>query len=442
MKTAIIYDKWLSGLGGGEVVACNMATVLRDTGYEITLLSSGTVSKEAIKSKLGIDLSGINITTNLDILNPSTSSFKLRGTNKPKTTSNKQQATNNQELNNQQPDLFINLSFMDYTYGFAKKNIYYVHFPSRIRSGIFNFVLIFFQKTNLQSLFPNFLKEKINDRLHAGIYPDMRKRLDSYNLFITHSKYVAAWTKTYWDKETHIVYPPIKLITTNGHQLTTKSNWIVSLGRFFTLGHGKKQEVMIEAFKQLYDKLNPKSKILNPKKIVQNSKFQISSKLANQVTNNLQLHLIGGVGNEPSSIRFVEHLKEMTKGYPIYFHFNTTRSEVEEILLKSKIYWHAAGYGEDPKKDPIKFEHFGIAPIEAISAGCIPILFDGGGLPEIIKILCLNPNFHLFNTMKELILNTKQLFYQKTTPLTVNQILQDKFSQKKFISQFLKTIPS
>ena len=52
MKTAVIYDKWLSGLGGGEVVACNVARILKDNGYDVLFLSKDKVPVEKIKSTL------------------------------------------------------------------------------------------------------------------------------------------------------------------------------------------------------------------------------------------------------------------------------------------------------------------------------------------------------------------------------------------------------
>ena len=280
--------------------------------------------------------------------------------------------------------------------------------------GIFNKVLQFFQKTNLQSLLPNPLKEKINDRLRAGIYPNLKKRLASYDAFITHSEYVKKWIKKAWNIDAHVLYPPVSLLSTNYQLPTTKNDWICSVGRFFTLGHGKKQEVMIDAFKKLCDQLP---------------------------TTNYQLHLVGGVGNEPSSLRYIEELQKMAKGYPIFFHFNASRSEVEKVLLTSKIYWHAAGYGEDPEKDPIKFEHFGIAPVEAISAGCIPILFNGGGLKEIADILHLDSNLHLFNTTDELIKNTS-VFLKRENDIQNNsiQLLRQHFSQNAFSDNFLSLI--
>lgn len=392
MKTAIIYDKWLSGLGGGEVVACTAARVLKDNGYYVLFLSRDVVSTEKIRETLGIDLSDIT--------------FK-----QIESESDLSLAANNHRLTT--IDLFINLSFMDYSYGIGKKNIYYVHFPSQIRSGLFNYILLFFQKTNLQSLFPNLIREKINDRLRAGIYPDMRKRLDSYDTFICHSEYVQKWIKKLWDKNALVLYPPVKLINSKPSTLNPKQNWICSVGRFFTLGHGKKQEIMIEAFKKLNSFQSPIS--------------------------DLQLHLVGGVGSEPSSLRFIEDLREKAKGYPIFFHFNVKRDEVEEILLKSKIYWHAGGYEET---NPINFEHFGIAPVEAISAGCVPILFDGGGLPEIIKALNFNPAKHLFQSIPELISNTRFFLKQKVNSNSemYKNCLDDNFSSFHFSKKFLDIV--
>lgn len=395
MPTAVIYDKWLAGLGGGEVVACTMARILKDNGYGVLFLSKDSVSVERIKNTLGIDLSDI--------------AFK--------------QVSNESDLrlstNDYRPltiDLFINISFMDYSYGIGKRNIYYVHFPSMIRSGLFNYVLMFFEKTQLHTLFPRMFRERVEDRLKAGIYPNMQKRLDSYDTFICHSEFVKGWIKKMWNKEAIVLYPPVKLLMTNDKLQMTKKNWIVSVGRFFTLGHGKKQEILIEAFKKLYSELTTSHQSL---------------------ATDLQLHLIGGIGKEPSSLRYVEQLKEMAKGYPIFFHFDVKREEVEKILQQSKIYWHAGGYWET---NPINLEHFGIAPVEAISAECIPILFNGGGLVEIIEKLGLDPNLHLFNTVDALTDNTIKVILQKEDMTIIQRRLNTYFSKQVFVDLFMKKV--
>ena len=61
MKTAVVYDKWLAGLGGGEVVACNMARVLKDMGYSVTLMSQTKVKPEIIMKALGINVKDIRL---------------------------------------------------------------------------------------------------------------------------------------------------------------------------------------------------------------------------------------------------------------------------------------------------------------------------------------------------------------------------------------------
>lgn len=490
MKTAVVYDKWLHSLGGGEVVACTIATTLKEMGYKVLFISGKQASKERISTNLNIDVSDIEFT---QIWNDEVAIKKIV----------------------QGKDLFINVSFMDYTKGFAKKNFYYTHFPTKpyenLRGMIFTKLIIpiatkliypfesvnlidapiilhdnpayllgdnnryalssleinkpreiefkifienfdkqvlrninivlqnaeILEKTimvehhlnilkyhikfipksstiylnlNLQQnqyedydlekggvylLYPKIQLRKItnfipgnilniiNNRLRAGIYINIVERLYSYQKILANSFFTQKWINNYWQRKAIILSPPVLMLNKKFNlEKIKKRNWICSVGRFFTLGHGKKQEILIEAFKNLYD----------------------SSK------NNWELHLVGGLGDEPSSIDFFKYLKEMIKGYPIYFHINARREVVEKVYLRSKIYWHATGFGEDVQYQPIRFEHFGISPIEALSAKCIPILFNGGGLPEIIQTIGLSPIKNLFNSIKELVKNTE--FYQ------------------------------
>lgn len=479
-KTAVIYDKWLSSLGGGEVVACNMARILRDEGYQVTFLCGKKVSLDLINIKIGVDLRGIAIH---EIWNDE---IQLR-----------------KEVMGK--DLFINTSFMDYSYNYAKKGIYYAHFPTKLyhnftnllftkyllplaakilkpkefitdinslvvkdgRSAYvldkvnkiaffhfkkdkeyvieFHILIDYFYKSlldNLQVKFNNgevikrnikidyamniihfnmrvrslantmylnisyqdesniveknkiyllypkvffrdvpesifkVLVEKIDDRLRAGIFANTNHRLNSYDKVLTHSEFVKKWTLRYWKKYAELLYPPVEMLYRKYNlKKWKKEKMICSVGRFFTLGHGKKQEVMIEAFKKLYA----------------------------QGYTDWRLHLVGGLSSESSSLEFAKRLKHMAFGYPIYLHFNVTRRKVEEIYLKSSIYWHAGGFGEKENENPVRFEHFGISPVEAMSAGCIPILFDGGGLTEIIKIVGLRKDLYLFSSVEQLI---------------------------------------
>lgn len=522
-KTAVVYDKWLHSLGGGEVVACSIAKILKEEGYDVLFISGKPISVETIFNKLKIDMAGIKFK---QIWNDE---MGLKRLVKDK-------------------DLFVNISFMDYSIGFAKKNIYYVNFPTKLYNSfrgmvvnglilpliskfikpveslnkieapvvihgspayelgennkfalsnlkiggvqqiIFKIYLENFYKNLLEGLelviengkilqrkievkhsmntmrfsirftpssetaylnlnirnfkaqskieggkiflfYPkvyisrmqNFLfsdlLNRINVRLRAGIFINIGKRLGTYQKVITYSSFARKWIKRYWKLEAEIVAPPVDMLYKK-YKLENirKKKWICSVGRFFTLGHGKKQEVLIEAFKKLYDKSKDGS---------------------------WELHLVGGLGDEPSSIDFFKYLKEQSRGYPIFFHINASAKEVEEVYLKSRIYWHATGFGEDENYEPIRFEHFGISPIEALSAKCVPILFKGGGLGEIIKTTQLDPKLNLFSTIDELVNNTLHFQNQQNCRLNWKLIfsrLDKYYTFEAFRRNFLKLL--
>ncbi|MDD4938193.1 MAG: glycosyltransferase [Candidatus Shapirobacteria bacterium] len=510
-KTAVVYDKWLSSLGGGEVVACNIAKTLLENNYQTTFISGHKVDPKLIIKKLGIDISKANF---LDIWNDE---IRIKEITKGK-------------------DIFINASFMDYTTSLAKKNIFYTSFPTPSYKGIkgrliiniiipilllfvksredlspkrneifqyghslkkisqdkkiafselnkkqkyhlkWIFFLRNFSKSNLKKLswktenakvisqtikvdhFHNIVKihqiirplsktcylsinnkntnqnnilfliepkllpynlidfysqsfyQKLNNRLRAGIFGNLVERMKNFDIVFANSKFTQEWVKNYWKRNSIILYPPVPFIGINPK--IKKQNKICSVGRFFTLGHSKKQEIMIQAFK----------------------------KMVNNGLKNWELHLAGGLGDEPSSLEYAQKIQKSASGYPIYFHFNQPRKFIENLYQSSKIYWHAAGFGENESKNPIKFEHFGIAPIEAISAGCIPIIYNGGGLPDSIKIVGLNQKLHLFSSIDELTQNTKKIIDQEVRLnfKNISKKIQNNFSQQAFARNLKK----
>ncbi|HEY5601132.1 MAG TPA: glycosyltransferase family 4 protein [Patescibacteria group bacterium] len=144
-----------------------------------------------------------------------------------------------------------------------------------------------------------------------------------------------------------VVYPPVD---TEAFKPLTKENYILSVGRFFSHLHSKKQEVLIDAFGDLKIK-------------------------------GWKLVLAGGVDDKD----YIEKLKKRAKGLKVEFKFNVSLEELKKLYGKAKIYWHAAGYGEDLQTHPERAEHFGISIAEAMSAGCVPVVFNGGGMPEVVE---------------------------------------------------------
>jgi glycosyltransferase involved in cell wall biosynthesis len=222
-----------------------------------------------------------------------------------------------------------------------------------------------FYLRRLANLTPTYLK----------IFPKTLDFLETYDLIMANSKYTQEWIKKLWNKESLILYPPID---THEFSPGSKSNIILSVGRFFKGSHNKKQVDMIRAFKKMCD-------------------------------NGLQgweYHLVGGTHKEPKHQKYLEEVIRESKDYPIFVHPDSSFEELKELYAQSKIYWHASGFGEDGQKSPERFEHFGITTVEAMSAGCVPVVIGKAGQIEIVES---GKNGFLWNSLEELQSYTFQL---------------------------------
>ena len=192
-----------------------------------------------------------------------------------------------------------------------------------------------------------------------------------------------------------IIYPPVDVAVANS---TKKEKMILSVGRFNALYGAKKQDVLIRAFIEMTKK---------------------------KQTNGWKLVLAGGV--LPTDEVYVHSLLEMAKGYAIEFEMNCPYKKLQSLYTKSSIYWHAAGYGET---DPTRMEHFGMTTVEAMGTGCIPIVYNAGGQPEIVK---QGINGYLWNTVNELLDTTTMVMKEVDTKSIVS-------SAKQTASTFSKSI--
>ena len=154
---------------------------------------------------------------------------------------------------------------------------------------------------------------------------------------------------------------------------------IINVGRFFAGGHNKKQDIMIKTFIEMYDQ---------------------------GWTRDWKLVLVGRRHTDEASQRYIQALEEVAKGYPVELRYDTDPDELQNLLDNAKIYWHATGYDELPNINPEKFEHFGLSTIEAAQFGAVPVVFNGGGQPEIVSHA---KNGFLWTTTTELMDYTKFL---------------------------------
>src|SRR5204862_3411945 len=73
------------------------------------------------------------------------------------------------------------------------------------------------------------------------------KVLDTYQQILTISEFSRRWIRTYWERESTVVYPEIAVANLTP---LPKSPWVLSVGRFFAGSHNKKQVELINAFRQ------------------------------------------------------------------------------------------------------------------------------------------------------------------------------------------------
>lgn len=232
-------------------------------------------------------------------------------------------------------------------------------------------------------------------------------KLKRYNWIIANSYF----TKTYIDKcfgiESKVIYPPVDIKSIHP---ATKEKLILSVGRFSSKQlHPKKQEVLIEVFKEVYKK-EPQWRFI----------------------------LVGQAKREDS--KYLRNLKKIARGHAIKIIENLSIEKLRDLYSKASIYWHATGFGEDEAKYPQKMEHFGIATVEAQAAGAVPIVIDRGGQKEIVTD---SKNGRLFSTKSQLyeitldVINDKKQLQKLSEGAIKNS---RRFSQEVFLREYEKII--
>lgn len=168
------------------------------------------------------------------------------------------------------------------------------------------------------------------------------------------SRYTAEWVQRYWGVNSELLYPPVDV---DSFDPGDKVNQIISVGRFFAGSHNKKHDVLVRAFRGMCD----------------------------GGLEGWEFHLIGNVGAMPEDREYLDSVRELAAGYPVFIHNNLPFAELQQQYARSKVFWHATGYGEDTAQHPERFEHFGITTVEAMAAGCVPVVIAEAGQTEIVS---------------------------------------------------------
>ena len=161
------------------------------------------------------------------------------------------------------------------------------------------------------------------------------------------------WLERLWGVPAEIVYPPVDRVLPRAE----KRNIIVSIGRFGGRSQkGKGQTAKVSAFREF----------------------------VGRGQRDWKLYLIGAC-YKPEDYAHLSAVREAARGLPVEFLVNAERSAVLETLAEAKIFWHTVGLSNAEIRDPYREEHFGIATVEAMRAGCVPVVIASGGQKEIIR---------------------------------------------------------
>jgi glycosyltransferase involved in cell wall biosynthesis len=183
---------------------------------------------------------------------------------------------------------------------------------------------------------------------------EWKKRLESYQIKTAISDFTRIQTRRLWDLECRVVHPP----GATDFPSVSKDNIILSTGRFAVAGEGRDngQLEMLYTFDALYAELK-------------NWKYFQVGNSSGSVEHRAYLDELHRVGAE-------SHAQVLP---------NVERSQVRSLFERAGIFWNAAGYSEKEKEHPELAEHFGITTIEAMAAGCVPVVVNRGIQGEIVQ---------------------------------------------------------
>ena len=210
-----------------------------------------------------------------------------------------------------------------------------------------------------------------NASAYAGVAAHRLQALaQTYDEVLAISRFTQQWIERRWHVSSSIIYPPVA--TTQFHA-GIKRPMIVSVGRFFAGSHNKKHGAMIEAFRAL----------------------------CHAGLHDWEYHLIGGCDEAiPEHCEYLAEVRAAAVGYPIVLHVNAPFAEMQQIYSEATIFWHATGYGEDENQDPDSFEHFGITTVEAMAAGCVPVVIAKAGQLETVQANQSGLHWHTLNELQ------------------------------------------
>jgi glycosyltransferase involved in cell wall biosynthesis len=266
----------------------------------------------------------------------------------------------------------------------------------------------------LMVIFPFHIWQKpARDMLHRLTRPmyeawELRRNLRSYDVHTSNSDFTAHWTRRRWGVRCQTVYAPADIDFAPG----SKVNRILSVGRFATLGTCKNQRELMQSFRELSE----------------------------EVLRGWSFVAVGPVGRADADTRYFQDVNRIGAGHGGEARADVDHDELKALYETSKIFWHAAGFGVDAQKFPDNLEHFGIVTVEAMAAGCVPIVIDRGGQSEIVQH---GQNGFVWRTLDELKECTRQVVEDEELRTRLSAAARkraQRFGKQAFVERFMAAV--
>lgn len=207
----------------------------------------------------------------------------------------------------------------------------------------------------------NSMNERVRPRANIAAavchFPERRPSgdfyMDRYKPLLYNSEYTAEWIRRRWGVEPdRRLFPPVEggPPSADGERRPL----VLSVARFERAG-SKRQLEMARAFVKL--------------------KAEFPG-----LASDWRLVMAGGV--EEGGNDYLRQVEEVAADSPsVEVRTNIPAEELAALYRRASLFWHLCGAGA---RDPGLCEHFGMTVAEAMRYGLVPVVFDGGGMPEIV----------------------------------------------------------
>jgi glycosyltransferase involved in cell wall biosynthesis len=329
-----VYHEPAGGLGGAEAVSAAIAAALRER-HAVTLLHHHPdLTRERLAEFVELDLGGVEVR---DVPKPEKGWQAWDG---PAWRLGRELRAWQAELSRGY-DLFVASTHGVPPFNNAGSGALYVHFPLFDRRAGWPWA----------DAAPGELLRRARSAARRWLHGRLwRERFAGYAVKLANSRFTADRTRERWGVECSVVYPPVR---TDGFPEVPKRDTIAAVGRFAPI---KRQLDLVKAFRE-----------------------RVAPRLPGW-----ELVCVGTVG-PPEERDYFREVEAAAVGAPVRLLTDASTADLRRVLAGAKVFWHAAGFGVDPLAEPHRLEHFGIATVEAMAAGCVPVVPNLGGQPEIVR---------------------------------------------------------